>query len=228
MSSKRRRITDQKASTSSPNTIRASRRTSTRSCISASTSLNTDPQIASNLRDPSLNLQLEEEPTAVPRSSPNMPLVISAEAAQAAASAIVNPTPSNNRSNGGRFFTDLYMSYRVPRPVEPPSSPQFSLSIPSSPVETMPLDLENAKPKLVTESFKSDHSSHLLRILDSMRGDKSLCDYEIRVNGESFFCHKCILIAMSDFFRAMLTGSMKESRENFVELKGFTNTDGSI
>ena len=55
--------------------------------------------------------------------------------------------------------------------------------------------------------FKKDHSSKLLKILNSQRNDKSLCDYEIRVNGESFYCHKCVLISMSDFFNVMLTGT---------------------
>jgi hypothetical protein len=102
----------------------------------------------------------------------------------------------------------------------PQASPSFSLSF-SNQEPDQPL----ASPTTVS-SFKSDHSSNLLKMLDKMRSDKLLCDYEIRVNGKSFFCHKCILIAMSDFFRAMLTGSMKESRENFVELKGFSSTDG--
>lgn len=71
-----------------------------------------------------------------------------------------------------------------------------------------------------------EYSNGLLKRLNSMRDDQSLCDYEIRVNGQTFHCHKFILIAMSDFFRLMLTGSMRESRESYVELKGFTNSEG--
>lgn len=48
--------------------------------------------------------------------------------------------------------------------------------------------------------YKTDHSIKLLSSLNNMRNDESLCDYEIRVNGKSFFCHKFLLIAMSDFF----------------------------
>ncbi len=55
--------------------------------------------------------------------------------------------------------------------------------------------------------FKTDHSIKLLQILNSQRNDESLCDYEIRINEESLFCHKCVLIAMSDFFSVMLTGN---------------------
>jgi len=74
--------------------------------------------------------------------------------------------------------------------------------------------------------MNSEHSKLLLQTLNEMRDNESLCDYEIRVNGQSFYCHKCLLIAMSDFFKAMLTCSMKESREKFVELKGFQSTIG--
>ena len=34
--------------------------------------------------------------------------------------------------------------------------------------------------------------------------------------------HKAALAACSDYFRVMLTGNMRESREHFVELKGVT------
>lgn len=68
-----------------------------------------------------------------------------------------------------------------------------------------------------------EHASKMMGILNSMRKTPNLCDYEIRVNGEVIPCHKNLLMAVSDFFRVMLTGSMKESRENFVVLKGFDN-----
>ena len=71
-----------------------------------------------------------------------------------------------------------------------------------------------------------EHSFNLLKSLNLMRDNKSLCDYEIQVNGKSFYCHKFVLIAMSDFFKAMLTGTMKESKEKFVELKGFHSSLG--
>jgi hypothetical protein len=54
--------------------------------------------------------------------------------------------------------------------------------------------------------FKSDHAVQLMNKLNSMRSNSLYCDYEIRVNGHSFHCHKFILIATSDFFKAMLSG----------------------
>jgi hypothetical protein len=52
----------------------------------------------------------------------------------------------------------------------------------------------------------TDHAAQLMHKLNTMRSNSMLCDYEIRVNGHSFHCHKFILIATSDFFKAMLSG----------------------
>jgi len=77
-----------------------------------------------------------------------------------------------------------------------------------------------------SSSFKLNFSMELLSRLNQMRGDPKLCDYEIRVNGITLNVHKFILIAVSDFFKCMLTGEMRESKENFVELKGFSTSIG--
>ena len=68
-------------------------------------------------------------------------------------------------------------------------------------------DENNSKSDEEYFNYKVDHSNKLLIRLDSMRNDETMCDYEIKCNGESFFCHKFVLIAMSDFFKAMLTGN---------------------
>ncbi len=65
----------------------------------------------------------------------------------------------------------------------------------------------------------SGYAKKILHLLNSQRNDPSLCDYEVIVDGQTFNCHKCVLISISEFFRIMLTSSMKESRENFVILK---------
>ena len=54
--------------------------------------------------------------------------------------------------------------------------------------------------------YKSDYSKQLLNKLNQTRTDSTLCDYEIHCNGRIFNAHKCILISVSDFFKAMLTG----------------------
>ena len=79
---------------------------------------------------------------------------------------------------------------------------------------------ENGSPDLlVMHSGMSQHAGLVMDLMNRQRSDPSLCDYEIRVCERSFYCHKCILIGLSDFFKVMLTGSMKESKENFVQLK---------
>lgn len=55
--------------------------------------------------------------------------------------------------------------------------------------------------------FKSDYSKQLLTKLNQTRNDSTLCDYEIRCNSRVFNAHKCILMSVSDFFKAMLTGN---------------------
>ena len=50
--------------------------------------------------------------------------------------------------------------------------------------------------------------------------EKVLFDYTIKVEEEEFQVHKFVIAAASDFFKTMLSGSLKESQENFVELKG--------
>lgn len=78
----------------------------------------------------------------------------------------------------------------------------------------------NGSPDLLEmQSNMSHHSAFVLDLINRQRNDPALCDYEIRVNERSFHCHKCILIGLSEFFKVMLTGTMKESKENFVELK---------
>ena len=55
--------------------------------------------------------------------------------------------------------------------------------------------------------FKSDnYSGKLMGKFNLMRNDPTLCDYEIRCNGRVFNAHKNVLIAVSDFFKVMLTG----------------------
>jgi hypothetical protein len=73
---------------------------------------------------------------------------------------------------------------------------------------------ENNNNKSYEEFCKVDHSNKLLMRLDSMRNNESMCDYEIKCNGESFLCHKFVLIAMSDFFKAMLTGNTKNNKNS--------------
>ena len=67
-------------------------------------------------------------------------------------------------------------------------------------------------------------STSLARImLDTMRSlweRRELCDYTIQTNETEFQVHKVVLASVSEYFRVMLTGGLKESRQDFIQLKG--------
>jgi len=68
----------------------------------------------------------------------------------------------------------------------------------------------------------SDHLSKLVVGLDALRAAGTLCDYTIIAGGLEMHVHRNVLVACSDYFRAMLTGDMRESRESSVTLCGIT------
>ena len=51
------------------------------------------------------------------------------------------------------------------------------------------------------------YASRLLKQLSSMRDQAELCDFCVVVNGKEFFCHRFLLFASSDYFKAMFNGS---------------------
>ncbi|GAB1609959.1 kelch-like protein 9 [Argonauta hians] len=66
------------------------------------------------------------------------------------------------------------------------------------------------------------HGSKLMKGYHKLKEDEHLFDYTIFVENSSISVHKTLLAASSDYFYAMLTGSMKESREDSVTLHGLT------
>ncbi|KAK7114440.1 hypothetical protein V1264_000499 [Littorina saxatilis] len=67
------------------------------------------------------------------------------------------------------------------------------------------------------------HCCRMLQGLQELRNNDTLCDYSLFADGQEIKVHKAAMAACSDYFRVMLTGNMKESREQFVELKGVTS-----
>ncbi|KAF5279209.1 hypothetical protein FQR65_LT03456 [Abscondita terminalis] len=70
-----------------------------------------------------------------------------------------------------------------------------------------------------------DHASHPSSILagfQSLRERKLLFDITLIVGRKHFKAHKAVLAACSDYFRAMFTEPMLESRQNEVTLNGLT------
>ncbi|XP_028320365.1 kelch repeat and BTB domain-containing protein 3 [Gouania willdenowi] len=62
------------------------------------------------------------------------------------------------------------------------------------------------------------HGLQLLGVLRSLRERGSLFDFTIRAQEQSFPCHRCVLAACSDFFRAMFEVDMRERDDGSVTL----------
>jgi len=83
-------------------------------------------------------------------------------------------------------------------------------------------------PEMFDGFLMTSCSVKLLKTLNAMRKDKSLCDFEIKCENDSFYCHKCLLIAMSDYFKVMLTGSMHQTNQTCVDLANFHTSSNAI
>ncbi|XP_039256625.2 kelch-like protein 12 [Styela clava] len=62
-------------------------------------------------------------------------------------------------------------------------------------------------------------SEKLTSGFDNLRKTKTACNFMIKVGEESFPVHRYILIAASDYFRAMLSHDTKERQEGVVDMK---------
>nr|XP_057938775.1 kelch-like protein 6 [Doryrhamphus excisus] len=60
----------------------------------------------------------------------------------------------------------------------------------------------------------------LQRGMENLRVNQELTDVTVCVQGHQFPCHRAVLAAASQYFRAMFCGGLKESREERVEIKG--------
>ncbi|XP_034042801.1 kelch-like protein 6 [Thalassophryne amazonica] len=60
----------------------------------------------------------------------------------------------------------------------------------------------------------------LQRGIEALRVNGELTDVTLCVQGQDFLCHRAIIAAASQYFRAMFCSGLKESREERVEIKG--------
>lgn len=58
--------------------------------------------------------------------------------------------------------------------------------------------------------ISEDHGQKILSVLQNFRAQNVFYDFEIIVKDEAIPCHRCVLAACSDFFRAMFEVNMKE------------------
>nr|XP_046244782.1 kelch repeat and BTB domain-containing protein 3 [Scatophagus argus] len=66
--------------------------------------------------------------------------------------------------------------------------------------------------------MSESHGLQLLSVLRSFRERGLMFDFTIKVQGHSFSCHRCVLAACSDFFRAMFEVDMRERGDGSVTL----------
>lgn len=64
-----------------------------------------------------------------------------------------------------------------------------------------------------------DHSSNLAQDIGALFLNDEYTDVTLRVNGQLFHAHKVILASRSQYFRALLFGGLRESRQAEVEIK---------
>ncbi|KAJ9587276.1 hypothetical protein L9F63_019207 [Diploptera punctata] len=76
---------------------------------------------------------------------------------------------------------------------------------------------------LNTVHFESpSHTSTLLCGLNTLRTKGLLLDVTLVADGEAFQAHRVVLASCSDYFRAMFTDAMRESRQSEICLNGVT------
>lgn len=76
---------------------------------------------------------------------------------------------------------------------------------------------------LNTAYFESpSHTGNLLNGLYALHAKGLLLDVTLIAGGQEFKAHKVVLASCSEYFRAMFTDALKESRLNKISLKGVT------
>lgn len=83
-------------------------------------------------------------------------------------------------------------------------------------------DMPNASDVLQADKCLHDcpaHFKNILAGLNDLRKKEELLDITLIVQNEVFHAHKAVLAACSDYFRAMFTDNMLESRQTEIVLK---------
>lgn len=74
-------------------------------------------------------------------------------------------------------------------------------------------------PSLPPSPFAAEgHSSRLLDKMESLRQDRHLCDVTLKVGSREIRAHRLVLSACSQYFCAMFTNHMLESKQDYVKL----------
>ena len=118
------------------------------------------------------------------------------------------------------LFLQLHEHRTSPRMAIPRlrlASSQDCLPLPSPPAATIAADKSFNYTNLL--NYKSCvHSNMVLSSFNEMRKSGELCDVTLVVNNNEFHCHRALLCANSQYFRAMFGGTMSERHQRNVVL----------
>ncbi|XP_053546359.1 LOW QUALITY PROTEIN: kelch-like protein 21 [Bombina bombina] len=70
--------------------------------------------------------------------------------------------------------------------------------------------------------FDAAHALHLLRGINELRTEQKFFDMTVSAGGHDFQCHRTVLAAASNYFRAMFAGRLRESQAERVLLHDVT------
>ena len=99
------------------------------------------------------------------------------------------------------------------------TSPNKTLSSVMS-VESVASVQESIQPDEEYRYVELSHPAQLLSGLRDLQSNSQFCDVIISVDGQEFPCHKVVLSAFSQYFRAMFGGGLAESQQRKVSLNG--------
>ena len=86
--------------------------------------------------------------------------------------------------------------------------------------ETVASVQESVQPDEEYRYVELSHPAQLLSGLRDLQNNTQFCDVIIAVDGQEFPCHKVVLSAFSQYFRAMFGGGLAESQQRKVSLNG--------
>ena len=66
--------------------------------------------------------------------------------------------------------------------------------------------------------YQTAQRCHITSSLNQLRNENILCDVTIAVTNRTFPAHKAVLVASSEYFRAMFTSNLAESKQDKVSL----------
>ena len=89
--------------------------------------------------------------------------------------------------------------------------------------ESFESECDTPDPDLDPDEYLFVETSHPLQVLsglNDLRESSSFCDITICVGDDEYTCHKIVLASFSQYFKAMFSGQLAESRQDKVSING--------